>query len=256
MKLQDFYDSTAHIYDLHYGVEESSANKKFYGELAEKYGAPILEPACGTGKLAIWLATQGYEVVGVDISHRMLEVAKVEKLPEEVADRISFVQADFSDLSLDKQFRLVIIPNNSFVLAESEVTQLNALRCFGRHLQSNGVLALDFRFLTGGNERFGAPFFDDLMVDPETNHTYTHMITRNFDPETNLLHFVHVIHEYDQSNNVKGWLSQNTMRCLTVDEFQEMLRQSGFQLIAEYGGIDKSSFSKDSGRIVAIAEKS
>lgn len=257
MKLQDFYDSTAHIYDLHYGAEESHANKSFYGELAREHGGPILEPACGTGKLAIWLATQGYEIVGLDISNRMLEVArtKAQKLPEEATNRISFFQADFSDFSLDKQFRLILIPNNSFVLAESETIQLNALQCFYAHLQNNGTLVIDLRFLTGDNKSAGTPFFDDLMVDTERNRTYTHTITRKFDPKANLIHFVHVIHEYDSENNVKGWVSENTMRCLTADGFREMLRQSGFQISAEYGGVDKSPFSKGRGRMVVIAEK-
>ncbi|HEY3522937.1 MAG TPA: methyltransferase domain-containing protein, partial [Candidatus Limnocylindrales bacterium] len=40
----------------------------FYGELAREVGGHVLEVGCGTGRVAIELARDGYDVTGVDVS--------------------------------------------------------------------------------------------------------------------------------------------------------------------------------------------
>ncbi len=48
----------------------------FYSKMADKYGSPILELACGTGRITIPIAEKGHEIVGIDISEAMITVAK------------------------------------------------------------------------------------------------------------------------------------------------------------------------------------
>ena len=48
----------------------------FYRRLAESAGGPVLELACGTGRVAIALAEAGNDVVGLDLSEPMLRVAE------------------------------------------------------------------------------------------------------------------------------------------------------------------------------------
>lgn len=45
---------------------------KFFTDLAQQFGGPILDIACGTGRLTIPLAKLGYDTTGVDITIEML----------------------------------------------------------------------------------------------------------------------------------------------------------------------------------------
>src|SRR5262245_62204178 len=70
----------------------------FYGRLAAEQGGPILDVGCGTGRVAVALAEEGFEVVGVDLSKPMLRQAEDRRseLPSEVAARLTFRQGDMT----------------------------------------------------------------------------------------------------------------------------------------------------------------
>lgn len=60
----------------------------------------ILELACGTGKLSVQFARDGYEVTGLDLSEEMLTIAYNRALDElDDAVGIGFIEGDMRDLS-------------------------------------------------------------------------------------------------------------------------------------------------------------
>ena len=54
-----------------------------------------LDVGCGTGTHALWLAAQGWDVLGVDISPRAIERAHTRAAEATVTGRIRFAVADF-----------------------------------------------------------------------------------------------------------------------------------------------------------------
>jgi len=48
----------------------------FYLRKARQYSEPILELACGTGRITIPIAEQGIDITGLDISEPMISYAK------------------------------------------------------------------------------------------------------------------------------------------------------------------------------------
>ena len=63
------------------------------GRLGPLAGRRVLEVGVGGGSLAVWLAQQGAEVVGIDVSPGILEVATKRARLNGVADRTTFVHA-------------------------------------------------------------------------------------------------------------------------------------------------------------------
>src|SRR5919202_3651613 len=73
--LEEYADPVA------YDREDSSdTGVAFYAALARETDGPVLEIACGTGRVAIPIARQGYAVTGLDIVPGMLELARSKSL--------------------------------------------------------------------------------------------------------------------------------------------------------------------------------
>ena len=53
-----------------------TTDNPFYLELARQCGGPVLELACGTGRVSIPLAEAGFAVTGLDASPPMVEAAR------------------------------------------------------------------------------------------------------------------------------------------------------------------------------------
>jgi len=68
---------------------------------ADLSGARVLDAGCGTGALAVEAARRGAEVVAVDLSPRLVELA-AERTPAALAGRISFRAGDFLDEALGR----------------------------------------------------------------------------------------------------------------------------------------------------------
>lgn len=61
-------------------------------------GMRVLDVPCGTGRIASRLAARGYDVVGVDITDRFLEVARARD------DGVRYEKADMRDLPFEAEF--------------------------------------------------------------------------------------------------------------------------------------------------------
>ena len=116
----------------------------FYERVAREAGGPVLELACGTGRIVLPLAKAGLHVTGVDLSEAMLTIAlrKLAVLPASVQERLNLVNQDMGALSLGRRFGFVFVPFRSFQHLLTIDLQRKSLEAIRRHLEPNGRLAL------------------------------------------------------------------------------------------------------------------
>lgn len=139
------YDQFADIYDVEYADYHAIVgDTDFYRAYCAEISTPVLDLACGTGRIAISLARSGIAVVGVDISKGMLAKAraKVEGEPAEVQRRLTFLRADMRIVELPRRFDFAYIGFRSFMLLLDDVHQTQALRNTFRYLSPGGRLVV------------------------------------------------------------------------------------------------------------------
>jgi ubiquinone/menaquinone biosynthesis C-methylase UbiE len=112
---------------------------------ARATGGPVLEVACGTGRVTWPIARAGVEIVGLDIGAGMLRTAeaKRDREPRDVSERVRFVRGDMTDFSLGETFALAIIPFRAFQSLLTAEAQRSSLTCVRRHLRPGGRLIVD-----------------------------------------------------------------------------------------------------------------
>ena len=103
----------------------------FYVDLAKKFGGPVLEIGCGTGRVLLAIARQGIEIHGVDDSLAMLGVLKPHWKQEsrEVRRNVHLHRGDMRQFRLQKKYPLVIMPFRPLQHMRTVDDQVRAL-CF------------------------------------------------------------------------------------------------------------------------------
>ncbi len=129
----------AALYDLDAPHGPSAAVDWLRG-LAQMTGGPVLELGVGTGRVAIPLAKDGREVVGIDRSAAML--ARAAAHAKAARAKLTLVEADMRSFSLERTFALVTIPFNTFLMLTPDERWACLARC-REHLAPSGRLAID-----------------------------------------------------------------------------------------------------------------
>ena len=112
----------------------------FYLEYAKQQQGEILELGCGTGRVALALAAEGFRVTGLDLSQQMLDVFRDKLVTKpELADRIKLVHGNMADFSFDRKFSMVIAPFRAFQALTDDRDIDNSLACIRWACASDGA---------------------------------------------------------------------------------------------------------------------
>jgi SAM-dependent methyltransferase len=133
------YDKIAHLYDpWSASVVEDI---EFYVEEARRSRGPVVELAVGTGRIAVPIAASGIEVIGVDSSAGMLEVAREAAAAADV--EVDLRLGDLREPPVEGTFPLVIIAFRSLLHMETEGDRRAAVRAVHKLLEPGGKLVFD-----------------------------------------------------------------------------------------------------------------
>lgn len=253
------YDSfIADYYDSSPIVVQRTQDVAFYVNAARRYGDPVLELGCGTGRVTMAIADAGYRVVGLDISEKMLERAREKQggLSREARERVRLVQGDMTQFQLGEKFRTIVIPFRPFQhLLETE-EQMSCLECARKHLVPGGRLIVDF-FQTDpdrmheGKYLKEAPLIEYDLTDgrhvaiSERVSTFHRGIQRN---EVEMI--FNVRHPGGKRERlVMAW----TLRYFFRYEVEHLLARCGFGVEAVYGNFDESELGDTSPEMIFVA---
>jgi len=216
------YDAIARLYDpWSASVTEDIG---FYVEEALAADGPVVELACGTGRISVPLAKAGIRVIGVDASARMLEVAREYAAAEGV--ELDLRLGDLREPPVTERVPLVLIPFRSLLHMTTEVARLRALRAAREVLLPGGRLVFDV-FAPNAEDVEGThgrwlerePGIFERADWDEGERTLTLSVRRNDEASTMLL----------------AWLSPAEWRLL--------LDRAGFDVEAQWGWFDRRPYS-------------
>ncbi len=222
-----------------YDIEEGTATEpaaRFYGDLAERVGGPVLEIACGTGLVTLPVAARGVDIAGTDISRTMLDHAR-RKAASHALD-IDWIEGDALTLALGRRFELVYLTGNAFQAFLTDADQDALMDSVARHLVAGGVLAFETR----------NPSSHDLVDRPEES-PWNRYVDADGDVVT-----VSGTQRYDAGARIMHWttyrrrttggephcrVSRIACRFTDADELRARLSAHGFVVEACHGDFDR-----------------
>lgn len=250
-----FYQTIAPWYDLEFA--RFDADLELYLGYAGIVGGPVLEPACGTGRLLVPLAQAGYTVVGVDSSAAMIERARA-RIAAAGVDGASVEPGDMRALSRFQEgsFRLVIIALNSFLHLETREDQLATLRAARRVLDRDGLFILDIfhatpAVLQGMDDRF---VLDGHWPLPGGGQL-VRFSQRRVHPATQLIDSVLFYDHLSAGGELRRTMAAYTMRYLHRFELEGLIGEAGLAIEGIYGDYSLQPLEDGSPQLIVVAHR-
>jgi SAM-dependent methyltransferase len=231
--------AVAEYYDLNSGAP---ADLEFYAALVPSPNARVLELGCGTGRVLTPLARQAGYVEGIDASEAMLSICRRKLQAAEIPmSKARTSVGDVRGFTLGREFDLILAPYRLVQNLVSEA-ELNAFfRCIREHLSPTGACVLHaFRPKRSPEElrhtwisqaerfRWEVPTARGRITCHERRPRigsdplvlYSELIWRQYDGDALTDHLALVV----------------PFRCYYPDEFSELIRSQGFEIMNCWGG--------------------
>ena len=203
----------------------------------------LLDLGCGTGSMTELLAKQGYDMIGVDLSDSMLDIA-MEKRAQS-GHNILYLQQDMREFELYGTVKAAvsICDSMNYILEKEDLVQV--FKLVNNYLDPSGIFIFDM------NTEYK---YTHLLADGTfaENREESSFIWENFYDEEER------INEYDLTLFIKeGELFRkfeetHYQRCYSLDEVKEAAKEAGMDFVAAYDAFTRESVKDDSERIYLV----
>jgi SAM-dependent methyltransferase len=256
------HDNLEEFSDPHnYDIEDSSdTGVAFYSALAQETGGPVLEIACGTGRVSIPIARLGLAVTGLDIVPGMLALARSKSagLPAR------WVEGDARTFDLGERFQLIFLTGNAFQAFLTYTDQQALLRRVRAHLHDQGLFAFETRNPRWGSRELhheGEGQFATLetRAQEEDGQPYTDSHgravrvsrTQVYDHVAQILHWT-AYRRWREGEREQTKVTRIAVRYTFPQELAALLYYNGFTIVRQYGDWNLEPLTAASPSIISI----
>lgn len=203
----------------------------------------VLDLGCGTGSLTRLLMEKGYDMIGVDSSYEMLDVARSFDTP-----RILYLAQDMREFELYGTVRAVVSSCDciNYILEDDEL--IHVFELVNNYLDPNGLFIFDF------NTEYKYSQIGDTVI--AENQDEASFIWENYYYEDEK------INEYDVTFFIKEEkdLYRKVVEChhqraYSLEEIKNAIECSGMEFVAAFDDYTSRNVSKESQRICVVAKE-
>ncbi len=237
------YDLEDEGYDEDYPLTE---------QWARSLGGPLLDLACGTGRMALRMAKLGYQVTGVDIVPEMIARARQKAAERSVS--IEWVVADARTFHLQKQFPFIYMLENVFQFFLTREDQEAMLARVREHVLPQGCFLFETRNPSPRNllevrhpdpPKYTMPDGGQLVTTEE----------QHYDPMTQIQHYIrHLTFLHPGGQHVEKTL-RTALRYVFHQEMEALLFYNGFQIRSCYGNWQQEPLTATSPSMIYVCQR-
>lgn len=205
-------------------------------------GAHVLDVGCGRGRHAMAFAERGFDVTGVDLAQRALEIAR-----QSAADRghtIRFAQGDMRDVYAPAAFDLVVNLFTAFGYFTEHAEHLRVVSALRAAAKPHGWIVQDFMNADLVRRTFIPE--DERMIEDVHVHQKRHVEPGNDS-------FDRIFKQITLTRNGEAHTFTESVALIDLDGFRTLYEEAGLSLQHVFGSYDGASYGPDSPRLILFS---
>lgn len=213
----------------------------------------VLELGCGTGSMTELLAAKGYDMIGVDCTDEMLNIACAKR--EQSGHDILYLNQDMREFELYGTVRAVVSVCDSlnYLLEDEDI--IACFRLVNNYLDPKGIFFFDF------NTRYKYETVIGDSVIAENREDCSFIWENYYDPEGDINEYDLTIFVRNDEASADGqelfsrFQEVHLQRGYTLDEMKHFIEVSGLVFVRAYDADTLGEVTEQSERIYCVAEE-
>ena len=246
------YTSFAAVYDTFMDNVPYEEWADYLWRLLREYGIAdglVLELGCGTGSMTELLASKGYDMIGVDNSEDMLELAMEKRI--ESGHDILYLLQNMQEFELYGTVRAVVSVCDSvnYVTDEEELTEV--FRLVNNYLDPQGVFIFDFNTEYKYQEILGE------QVIAEEREECSFIWDNYYDEEQKINEYELTLFVQSQEDPelYRKYQEVHYQRAYTLERIRNLIEKAGLRYVTAYDAYTKDAPLYTSERICVVAQE-
>ena len=217
--------------------------------ILEEYGIRdglVLDLGCGTGRMTRLLRRRGYDMIGVDLSEEMLEIAR-EAEGEDTS--ILYLQQDMREFELYGTVRAVVCLCDSLNYLLEENDLLTTFKLVNNYLDPDGLFIFDFNTVY----KYETVIGDSTIAENREDCSF---IWENYyTAEDQINEYDLTIFVKQQKDLFRKFTETHLQRGYTLETMKRLVEQSGLIFVEALDADTHGSVTETSERIYVIARE-
>lgn len=245
------FEKYAKYYDLIYQKKNYLNEARYIHSLLKKFESKnkILEIGCGTGIHAKNLATLNYNILGIDLSAKMISIAKKKYSKNK---NIKFLKKNILDIGYIEKFDTVISLFHVICYLTSKSKIKKSFKNIHESLKPNGLFIFDFWYAPAVKK-------NKLRTKIKKFNSKTINIIRKVTPihySNNRAKISIEISILNKNNKLKNYFSEDHyVKYFDYNELKQVLNISGFKIVQCYEWLKENKPSQNSWSALIVAKK-
>ena len=245
----DAYTSFAQVYDLFMDNVPYDQWCGYITELLREYGIQdglVLELGCGTGVLTRKLAAKGYDMIGVDYSEDMLEIAMDHR---QEGEDILYLLQDMREFELYGTVRAAvsICDSMNYIVEYQDLVQV--MKLVNNYLDPGGIFIFDLNTPYKYEEILGENTFAENR--PEGSFIWENY----YDGETGINEYDLTLFVREKEGIYRKFEETHYQRAYELEQVRRAVKEAGLEFVAAYDAGTHKPVRQDSQRIYVIARE-
>lgn len=244
------YTSFAAVYDRFMDNVPYEEWTEYLGGLLAEYGVKdglVLDLGCGTGMMTEALARRGYDMIGVDNSEDMLQIA-MEKRAESGADILYLLQ-DMQAFELYGTVAAVVSICDSMNYLTEYKDLVSTLSLVNNYLDPGGIFIFDLNTLYKYRDVIG----DSTIA--ENRETCSFIWENSFDEEERINEYDLTLFIEEENGLYRRFEETHYQKAYTPEEIRQAVAEAGMKLEVVYDAFTREEPKEDSQRIYVVARE-